>query len=151
MLFFLILGTMLLMAMIVTTAPVAVPAVTNPDGTTAFLADQLDSELTFQPLPAVIVASIPNTTPEPVVSLASSESSPHRGKNATSHEPIQIVKRGDRAEVSLLLVFFFPFGARVLVEFLLFMVEVIRGDTILIKLYSSVGRCCAEKVMGTTL
>lgn len=107
MLFFLILGTMLLMAMIVTTAPVAVPAVTNPDGTTAFLADQLDSELTFQPLPAVIVASIPNTTPEPVVSLASSESSPHQGKNATSHEPIQIVKRADRAEVSLLLVSFF--------------------------------------------
>ncbi|MCJ1425017.1 hypothetical protein MMC29_002905 [Sticta canariensis] len=93
---FLIVGTMLLIAIIVTTAAVAVPTVANSDGTTSLLADQLDSELTFfQPLPAIIVPSIPDTTPEPVVSVASSQSNHHRGNNATSHEPIQSVKRGD--------------------------------------------------------
>ena len=93
---YLILGTMLLMAIIVTTAPVAVPAVISSDSTTSVLADQLDSELTFQPLPAIIIPLIPDTTLEPVVSVASSESYPLQGNNATSHEPIQSVKRGNR-------------------------------------------------------
>lgn len=77
----------------------------NPDGTTPYLGDQLDSTLNFQPLPKIVTLgpvqadpeSDPVTSgsitqsspPKPVIPVANSESNPHRS-NATSSELAQI-------------------------------------------------------------
>lgn len=93
----LMLGIVLFIA-IVNTAP-ATDGI-NPDGTTSYLGDQLDSELNFQPLPKIVTLAPENADPKsntgtntvsqvnppkPVVSTANSELNPYGG-NATTPE-----------------------------------------------------------------
>lgn len=103
---FLILGIVLFKA-IVKTAPITDGI--NPDGTTSFIADQLDSELNFQPLPKIVTldpakvdpgsgtatnagSNTQHPTPKTVVSAPNSKLNPYGG-NGSSPELAQIKPR----------------------------------------------------------